>query len=364
MRILAAASPGEVRIAAWGAAGLVDAAIWRPGSPDGVGDLHRGRVGKVVPAMAGAFVILAEGEGFLPDSDGAKGLGEGDVIAVRVTRAAQGGKGARLARAADDPGAGPPAMLARGPSPLHELAARHGGAEIVVDDAALAAALRPAFGARVRIAPAWDEAVAQAFDALAGTEAALPGGARLHVHATPALTALDLDLGAATAARAGKAAAQLAANRALLPALAAQIRLRNLSGAILLDLGGMAAKRRAALGPALAAALAEDPLAPRLLGFTALGLAEIVRRRVRPPLAELLAGPLAAGLAALRAAAGRAASDPSRALALRAAPAIITALRADGEALRDFTRRAGRPIALVECRPAPLPAWTVEDQDG
>ena len=98
----------------------------------------------------------------------------------------------------------------------------------------------------------------------------------------------------------GKMAAHLAVNRAVLPALARQIRLRNLSGAILVDFAGLPARRRAALAPALHAALAEDPLRPRLLGFTALGLAEIVRPRVHPPLHELLAGPHAAGLAALR----------------------------------------------------------------
>ena len=31
---------------------LVDYALWRPGSPDGVGDIHRGRVTAIVPAMA------------------------------------------------------------------------------------------------------------------------------------------------------------------------------------------------------------------------------------------------------------------------------------------------------------------------
>ncbi|MCX7383213.1 MAG: ribonuclease, partial [Alphaproteobacteria bacterium] len=66
MRILARASPGEVRVAAWDGT-LVDAAIWRPGSPDGVGDIHRGRVTRKFPALAGAFVALADGDGFLPD---------------------------------------------------------------------------------------------------------------------------------------------------------------------------------------------------------------------------------------------------------------------------------------------------------
>jgi hypothetical protein len=364
VRILAACSPGEVRVAAWGRQGLVDAAIWRPGSPDGVGDVHRGRIGKVVPAMAGAFVALADGDGFLPDSAGGKGTGEGDVVAVRVVRAAQGGKGPRLARAAADPGAGPPALLERGPGAVRELAALHEGAEVVVDSPGLAAMLRPWLGERLRIGPAFDDVVRGAFEALGEPAAELPGGARMRVQPTAALTAIDIDLAGATAARGAKGGVQLAGNRALLPALAGQIRLRNLSGAILVDFGGMAARRRAALAPELAAALAEDPLKPRLLGFTALGLAEIVRPRVHPPLAELLAGPLAAGLAALRHAAAQAAARPGRALALRAPPAIITALRTDAAGLEAFACGAGRPIALVEMRDAAPAAWNVEERDG
>ena len=42
---------------------LLDYAIWRPGAPDGVGDVHRGRVIARVPAMAGAFVALGGTEG-------------------------------------------------------------------------------------------------------------------------------------------------------------------------------------------------------------------------------------------------------------------------------------------------------------
>lgn len=64
----AAWSPGEVRVAAMASRTMIDYALWRPGSPDGVGDVYLGRVTAVVPAMAGAFVALASGmpEGFLP----------------------------------------------------------------------------------------------------------------------------------------------------------------------------------------------------------------------------------------------------------------------------------------------------------
>ncbi len=43
-RILGACSPGEVRVAVVRDGMLMDYGIWRPGAPDGVGDVYRGRV--------------------------------------------------------------------------------------------------------------------------------------------------------------------------------------------------------------------------------------------------------------------------------------------------------------------------------
>lgn len=364
MRLLAAASPGEVRVAVLDADGLRDYAIWRPGAPDGVGDLHRGRVTARAPALAGAFVALAGGaDGFLPDSAGGEGVTVGQMLTVRITRAAQGGKGPRLAVAEGAAaGSGAPALLQRGPDAMRRLAAQYPAAPVVVDDAALAASLRPDLRARLRLVPrAFDEETESAVAALAESEADLPGGMRCHVATTPALTAIDLDLGGAAAERGGKASVHLEANHAALPALARQIRLRNLSGAILVDLAGLSPKRRAALGPDLAAALADDPLRPKLLGFTALGLAEIVRPRVHPPLHELLAGPHAAGLAALRVLAGEVAARPGRAPVLVAAPSVAAALQDDAAARADLARRAGQPL-ILRSDPALAPlGWRIAE---
>ena len=366
MKILASASPGEVRVAAWDHDGLIDYAIWRPGAPDGVGDLYRGRVTARVPAMAGAFVELVDAYGFLPDTEGGRDASEGTVLGVRITRAAQGGKGPRLTAHLSEAerariGTGPAARLHRGPDAVQRLAALHPGAPVVVDDAALAAWLRPVLGSRMKQGAAFDEHVETAVEELTEPVAQLPGGARLSVYPTPALTALDVDLAALTADTRGKGAAQMAANAGLLAAIARQIRLRNLSGAILLDFGGMPVRRRTALGPALSAALANDPLQPRLLGFTALGLAEIVRPLIHPPLAELLAGPHAAGLAALRAAAREAAARPEVSWRLRAAASVVTALRSDPVALPDYARRAGRDLVLLEDRALVQSGWALEE---
>jgi len=149
-------------------------------------------------------------------------------------------------------------------------------------------------------------------------------------------------------------------NRATLPALAGQIRLRNLSGGIVVDLAGLSPRRRLALAPDFAAALANDPLRPKFLGFTALGLAEIVRSRVHPPLHELQVGPLAAGLAALRAVMSAFTQNPRDLPAIRAHQAVVSALQADKAALADLARRTGREVTMRSDPSLPATAWVLE----
>jgi Ribonuclease G/E len=380
--IRVAAGPGEARVAMLRDCVLDAYEVWRPGLPDGVGDIHRGRVLKPVRAMAGAFVAIEGAEGFLPDSEGAKGLSEGDSVIVRVTRAAQGGKGprlsARLPGSADDAQllsnttasepavrSGPVRLLRRGANPIERLAAAHPDAAILVDDHALAGALRPVLGHRVSLTRApFDDALATEIDGLAETTVPCFGGGSLSIHPTPALTAIDVDTGGAVAERGGKTERHVAVNRALLPELARQIRLRNLSGAIVVDLAGLPMRGRSALAPAFHDALANDPLRPRFLGFTALGLAEILRPRVHPPLHELLRGPHAAGLAALRAIAAQIQADPRRLPVLWAAPAVVSALQGDPVALPDLARRAGRDLIIRSDPTLTGTQWSLQSETG
>jgi Ribonuclease G/E len=374
--IHAAWSPGEVRVVAMADGVPLDYALWRPGSPDGVGDVYLGRITAVVPAMAGAFVALAgtsgrsdRTEGFLPDSEGAKGLTEGALVPVRITRAAQGGKGPRLSGRVDRDENGlsdrEPGLLRRGTDPLRELAARYLEADVLVDDPALAASLRADLGDRlIRVPQAFDDVIETELESLASSEVTLDSGVRLSVYPTPALVAIDVDGGAALAGRHAAVRRHLELNASLLPELARQIRLRNLSGAIMVDLAGMKARQRAALGPALAASLAGDPLRPRFLGFTALGLAEISRPRVRAPLHEALSGPLASGLAALRAIARGTRAEPGRPVTLRAAPAVIAALETDQVALTELARITGRGLNSRSDPSLPSDGWRIEAAHG
>ena len=353
--ILVSASPGELRAAVLDRAGrLADFAISRPGAPDGIGDVYRGRIARSVPTMAGAFVLIEpEQYGFLPDTEGAAGLSEGAWIAVRVTRAAQGGKGPRLA-VTEAEGAGPVGLVSRGADAVRRLAARWREAPLLVDDPVVQIRLASALPGRVRSGPGFDDALEAELAGLAEATHGLPGGAIAHIHPTPALVAIDVD--AALAATSSHAVI----NRAVIPELARQIRLRNLSGVILIDLAGLSTRRRKALAPDFVAALATDPLKPRFFGFTALGLAEILRPRMAPPLHELLSGPHAAGLAALRAVARESRAAPGQIVALRAAPSVVGVLERDAEALADLARRTGRPLAM-KSEPALAPTgWVLE----
>ncbi len=357
--IRVAVSPGERRVALLRDGRLHLAAVERPSRPDGLGDLHRARVTAVSRPMSGAFLLLGDGStGFLPESEAPDraALQEGAMLAVRISRAAQGGKGPRAsARLSAEEAAvaasasGPPALLRRGPDAALRFAAMAPGAPVVTDGAGELARLRPALGERVTLdrAGAFDDELEVEFDLLAGQEVPLPGGGRLTIHPTPALTAIDVDAGSQAGGR--DAESQLRLNRVAVAEAARQIRLRQLAGAILLDVAGLPVKRREALSAPLAAALEADPLKPRLLGLTRLGLFEIQRQRVHPPLHEVLGlppSPLTRGLAALRRAMREAAAAPGTRLALRAPPSVVTALRAEPEALAAYAEGAGRALDL------------------
>ncbi len=348
MVILVTSAPGEIRGLALDDHGALDSAIERPGGPLGVEDRVVGRITSRVPAMAGAFVALpgSLADGFLPDTAGAAGRSAGTYLALRVTRGPQGGKGPRLAAVAGD-AQGPVRLLSRGPGAVERLARLHPESEIRIDRPAVAARLPLALRPRVTIGLGDVAARAAAlWSALEESEVALPGGARMTITPTPALVAIDIDAGSATAERRGKKDAQLALNRALAPAIARQIRLRHLAGAILIDPAGVPQRARPQLAPAFDAALAADPLHPQFLGFTALGLAEILRPRLHPPLHELLSGAHAEGLAALAALCAAWEQRPGAAESIAATPDILGAIETDSLAREEFRDRTGRLPSL------------------
>lgn len=348
-RLLHAASgPGELRLAVADAAGLLAAEIHRTASPDRVGELHLARLGPAATGASGWFLRLVAGEAFLPAGEIPREvrarLAEGAAVMVRIVREAQGGKGLRASMKRTPPappGLAAPALVVAAPDPAARLAADHGAAPAPGDG----------FPAEIE----------EAFAALAEPEVALAGGGRLRIFPTPAACLIDVDSGPLPPAEANARAATEAA-RAIVA--------RNLSGVILVDfaaLDGPAAKRRAA--ESLRAALAIDPLRAEVTGHSPAGLVEVVRRRVRPPLHEVLgeaqapfrASALTLGLAALRAALAEALARPALRPALRAHPAVLAALEQDGAGLDAFAARAGAPLVLREDAALARGAFNVED---
>ncbi len=351
----AAHGPGETRVVLLQDGTPVEYYIHRPAAPDGYGALYWARITARVPAMAGAFVALPGAEGFLPDTEGEPTAHTGDHVPVRVTRAAMGHKGPRVttrlttaerqfAVPHSAKGVGPVRLLHPGPTPLEELCAAYPDAPVYEGP----------FPADLQTA----------LDALADPDVALPGGMRASIVPTPALTAIDLDSAAATGVRAAKQDAQFAANRAVLPELGRQIRLRNLSGAILIDLSGLPTRKRAALAADLAAALAPDRLGPRLAGFSALGFAEIQRPRLRPPLHERLSGPHASALAAIGRVQAEAAANPGARFHLRASPAVAAALEADAAALSALANVMTYKLSVRSDPTLAAGAWLIDSAHG
>lgn len=339
MEVRLSRSPGERRVALLRDGNLEGYRLERPFRPDGVGDILRGRIVSAMPALAGAFVALPGGDtGFLPESEaeGRRIPPEGTYLTLRVTRAAQGGKGKRVT--ARVPQVAGESLISHGPDAALRWASAHRDAIVVADDSAEVARLRAALGAaRVRSGDAFDGELEDEVARLHAPDWSLPGGGRLIFSPLPALTAVDVDSGSADPRQ---------VNRIAITEFARQLRLRDLAGPILLDLAGLSVKQRAGLEPFLKSALEPDRLT-QLLGIGPLGLFEIRRARIHPPLHELLDDrALSRGLELLRHAAREVAAAPSRRLALLAPGAVLAALQAMPEALSEFAQGAGRPIEL------------------
>ena len=125
--------------------------------------------------------------------------------------------------------------------------------------------------------------VAEMVDALLVPAVALPGGGHMMIEPTRALVAVDVNTGPDTSP-----AASLKANIAAARDLPRQLRLRGLGGQVVVDFAPMSKRDRAVLDQVLRAAFKGESAETSLAGWTPLGLFELVRKRDRLPLAEVL----------------------------------------------------------------------------
>lgn len=128
------------------------------------------------------------------------------------------------------------------------------------------------------------EGVLDELDAARRAHVSLPGGGAIFIEPTRALVAVDVNTGKDTSLAAG-----LKANIACADTLPRALRLRGLGGQIVLDLAPMPKKDRRSFETALRRAFRNDQIDTALVGWTPLGHFELQRKRLRAPLAEVLA---------------------------------------------------------------------------
>ncbi|MFV0490736.1 MAG: ribonuclease E/G [Pseudorhodobacter sp.] len=128
-----------------------------------------------------------------------------------------------------------------------------------------------------------DHAVDDMIEALLSPRIDLGSGAHIMMEPTRALVAVDVNTGPDTSP-----AASLKTNIAAARELPRQLRLRGLGGQVVMDFAPMPKRNRHILDQTLKAAFRRDSAETSLVGWTTLGLYELIRKRDRIPLRELL----------------------------------------------------------------------------
>ncbi|MBB3066882.1 ribonuclease E/G [Limibacillus halophilus] len=370
-RVLISSLPGEVRMARCVDDRLTDLLIEYASNPSRLGNVYRARVTKRDRGLAAAFCDIGEEvSAFLPlEKDAA--LSEGDGVILRIVREAEGEKGPKAALYSEALPEGlsaqsAPCLLLRAADPvLALLQSAEAPDEIVVDDPAFHQRLRrlltdrrPDLVAALTLyhgnAALFEaEALEEEVEALLRPEVRLPSGARLWIEPTHACVAIDLDSARQKSAR--------AANREAAWEIARQVRLRNLSGLILIDFLDLQQRSaREELEGVLAQAFAEDPEPVQFHSVRASGLFTMTRRRSRLALHELVTAPcgtqgsgreytpLSQAYRALRALQTAALDRPGDTAGLRVTPQVKQALEVEAaEALQSTNRRIGYEVMIT-----------------
>lgn len=299
---------GEARAALIKDGAIIEARIERDDNGPRFGDVVRARLKHKAGRAGRAEITLDSGEPALL-SPIPPGLAEGAPLLIEIVREAipeRGNPKLPLARPAEGPALAAPSLA---------------------EEIAPARALHPHQPDALEAA-GWSELLEQAETGLVP----FPGGL-LRIALTPAMTVIDVD--------GDLPPAELAVSGAR--ASAAAIRRFGIGGSIGLDLPTLPDKRaRQAAAEALDAALPQPFERTAVNGF---GFLQVVRRRIRPSLPELIqSDPVrAAALSLLR----KLEREPLPGPDSVPAPAAIAQLIADHPQWLDaLARRRGRPIAI------------------
>ena len=316
---------------------LVDVRVHQPWRPTRVGEVVDGRITHVAKEMRAAFVdIGGDVAGFLPVKKNEQPL-EGEAVRVEIVRDALEDKGPKLKRVkeGDAPAVSPVLRYLNGlPKPW------------VFDDPVVAAEV----DAEVCGGLFASYGVEEAYDGLCNPRVGLSGGGSLIIESTAALTAIDVNSGAASA---------LQANMAAAVEVARQIKLRNLSGLIVIDM--ITLKKPEPRGQVLAVlndALQDDRA--EVLGYTRGGTVEVLRSRQGVPLVDLVGSVQARALDALMAVLAEQHSTPAWIPQLKVDDNIWAALQGPlVEQRQQAEQKLGRKIVLLRMDFADLKGYSL-----
>jgi len=364
--LLIAAGVGEWR-AVWIEDGEARELYVERGDTKPPGSRHLGRVLRVVPALDAAMVDIGdERSGFLPLREVPVGRKpeEGAQLVVEVRREAWQDKGPRLSAKLDDLSGppsplDPPAQLFPAPGLVSALRLRLAAApeRVTADDSAILGDLRRVFRDAdiARRDPAdWPADLDALFAAALAPSLALPQGGTVHFDEGRAATLIDVDTGTPLGGSSARAA--LATNRHAARLIAQELRRRQIGGSVVIDFVGLDRRdHREQVLRTLEAALADDPMKPRLHGWTRLGHLELTRPRRQRSLADAMLEPatrtmqpLALAHEALRRLLHEARANPAANWRLSASPAVEAALRGRAAAaVRALEERLGRRLTVV-----------------
>ena len=386
--------PGETR-AAWVEGGsLRDLRIQRADLAGQVGDIYLGRIAALRPEQGGAFVELGlPRQGFLPFDHCVDRPVEGAAVLVAVLRAASAEKGVKLSakRVAGDATLAelarrtrPPALVVAAEDPIDRaMAAADPPTEIVIDDldffnqTKLRLAGKSALLDRLRLEPGplplFERLGIQAeLEMLLQARVALPSGGQLWIEPVRALTAIDVDSGAGNL-RGVTGTGVRSLNLEAAQEIARQVRLRSLSGLIVVDFLDPETKvERRQLTETLRQALLDDPSPCQVSAMRGSGLVEITRQRTRPPLHEIFfeaigsygsgweRNPISLAFDALRAYRAAALATPSREPVLQVTPRILAALEDQAKPARlSIEKTLARPIKTCPVAEARLESYKI-----
>ena len=185
--------------------------------------------------------------------------------------------------------------------PIGRMLRNHGATleEVILEERGMARSLQDEMdrrGEKIRVrwhhgpVPVFDiDDVASQIDAALAPRIALESGVEVLFEPGETLCAVDVDSASAGGRQGRGPRRPVEVNLEAAPAIAHQLRLRNIAGAVVIDFVNMRSTYdRDKVQAALAEALAEDPVPTQLFGFTRLGHFELTRTRRGATLAAQL----------------------------------------------------------------------------